>query len=315
MSEKTAVVLFNMGGPDSLKSVRPFLRNLFADPAIMGLPNPFRYILAELISRAREKEAKKNYALMGGKSPIVEQSQKQADALHDLLKKNVPEKNIKVFISMRYWEPCISAVKAEIRNWGADKIILLPLYPQFSTTTTGTFINAWEKAERAVEKVISYETNAQFIQAHVDNIVDTYQKYGAPENTRILMSAHGLPEKIILAGDPYQQQVEDSCAAIANKLPERLKDMQIAYQSRVGPLRWIGPSTREEIVRAGAQGKSVLVVPIAFVSEHIETLVELDIEYLAIAKSSGVKNYMRVPALSSHQGFISCLADLVLSKL
>ncbi|PHS28096.1 MAG: ferrochelatase [Robiginitomaculum sp.] len=314
MSTKTAVVLFNMGGPDRLQSVRPFLRNLFADPAIIGLPKPFRYLLAEFISRVREKEAQKNYALMGGKSPIEAESEKQRLALQSMLEKEFPDQQLKCFLAMRYWGPGVDQAQREIKNWGANKIILLPLYPQFSTTTTGSFFTHWQKHDHTglpVQKISSYETDPAFIDAHVEAITAHFSQNGAPPNIRVIMSAHGLPEKIIAAGDPYQRQIEASCAAIKDKLPNALQDMKIAYQSRVGPLKWIGPSTLDGINRAANEKKGVLIVPIAFVSEHIETLVELDIDYRKQAESMGIKTYLRVPALGIAPSYIHALSEQV----
>ncbi|MDQ7017731.1 MAG: ferrochelatase [Robiginitomaculum sp.] len=317
MSEKIAVVLFNMGGPDSLQAVRPFLRNLFADRAIINMPNPFRYLLAEMISRGREKEAQKNYAHMGGKSPIVDESEKQASAVEAYLGEHFPKAKIKCFVAMRYWAPRIDFVQDQIKNWGADKTVLMPLYPQFSTTTTGTFFTAWDKHKKLNNciKIISYEDNNDFISAHVSKIISTYEAKGSPKNLRLIMSAHGLPEKIIEAGDPYQQQIEKTCAAIAKALPRPLQDMQIAYQSRVGPLQWIGPATLDEIKRAASDKKAVMIVPVAFVSEHVETLVELDIDYRQQAETMGVKTYIRVPTLGVEPDYVRALGELVIEKL
>ncbi len=317
MSKKIAVVLFNMGGPDCLRAVRPFLRNLFADRAIINLPNPFRYLLAEMISRGREKEAQKNYAHMGGKSPIVEESEKQARAVEAYLCEHYPEAHIKCFVAMRYWAPRIDTVQDQIKNWGAEKTVLMPLYPQFSTTTTGTFFTAWDKRNKQENciKTISYEENNDFISAHVSKIISTYEAKGSPKNLRLIMSAHGLPEKIIEAGDPYQQQIEKTCAAIAKALPPPLQDMQIAYQSRVGPLKWIGPATLDEIKRAASDKKAVMIVPVAFVSEHVETLVELDIDYRQQAEAMGVKTYIRVPTLGVEPDYIRALGKLVIEKI
>jgi len=314
MSTKTAVVLFNLGGPGCLRCVRPFLRNLFADPAIIGLPNPFRFLLAEFISRRREKEAQNNYALMGGKSPIEAESEKQRFALQALLDNEFSDQQFKCVLAMRYWGSSAEQAQRDIKNWGADRIILLPLYPQFSTTTTVSFFTHWQKHDQIglpVQKISSYETDPAFIDAHVEGILAHYKKNGSPKNTRVIMSAHGLPEKIIAAGDPYQSQIEASCAAIKDKLPKALQDMQIAYQSRVGPLKWIGPSTEEEINRAAKDKKGVLIVPIAFVSEHIETLVELDIDYRKVAENLGLSHYLRVPALGTAPKYIQALSEQV----
>ncbi len=318
MPKKVAIVLFNMGGPDSLDNVRPFLRNLFADRAIIDLPNPFRYLLAEFISRKRAKAAKKNYALMGGKSPLVKESLQQATAVQEYLEKSIKSNEVKCFVAMRYWGPSIKSAQSAIKEWGATTVVLLPLYPQYSTTTTGTFFKAWDKAEKAGQhtKIISsYEINERFITAHVKTITKHYKKCGSPKNTRVIMSAHGLPERIINAGDPYQRQIEESCAAIAKQLPKDLQDMSLAYQSRVGRLKWIGPSTLDEIERASVDKKAVLIVPIAFVSEHIETLVELDIDYKKKALDMGIKTYLRVPALGINSDYIASLGNMAIEAI
>ncbi len=318
MKEKTAIVLFNLGGPDRLESVRPFLRNLFADKAIINLPNPLRCLLAELISRRREKTSRLNYAHMGGKSPILKESKKQSEAVQNYLHNALPNENIKCFVAMRYWSPEIQAVQKNIKAWGATKIILLPLYPQFSTTTTGSFIKEWMKTSKDIPcevSILEYADDKNFIQAHVNKITAFYKKHGSPKNTRIIMSAHGLPEKTINAGDPYQKHIEKSCAAIAKKLPKGLNNIDIAYQSKVGPLKWIGPSTLEALQKAGNDGKIVLLVPIAFVSEHIETLVELDIDYKQKAKEFGIKTYLRVPALGVEPNYIACLGNLAVRAM
>jgi protoporphyrin/coproporphyrin ferrochelatase len=318
MSEKTAIVLFNMGGPDKPQSIRPFLRNLFADRAIINLPGLVRLPLAEFISRSREKQAQLNYAHMGGKSPILAQSIQQARAVEQYLQTKAPQTDIRCFVAMRYWAPKIGTVQQEIKAWGAKEIILLPLYPQFSHTTTGTFFTAWDKqygVSIPAKRVVSYAQNAQFIDAHVQNITEYYHKKNCPDNIRLIMSAHGLPEKNIQQGDPYQRQIEQSCALIAKALPEPLQDIQIAYQSRVGPLRWIGPATLEAIEQASKLKKSVMIVPIAFVSEHIETLVELDIDYRTRAMEMGISKYFRVPALGIAPKFIAALGDLALDAI
>ena len=316
--EKLAIVLFNLGGPDTLRSVQPFLQNLFNDKAIIALPQPFRVLLAMLISHTRAKSAQKNYALMGGKSPINKESRAQADAVEKVLRGRLKNLHIKSFISMRYWHPMIDKTQQEIEEWGADKTILVPLYPQFSTTTTGTFYRAWEKIKSPKSHTLrlpSYETNEKFIAAHVENILSCWEGAKRPKNIRVLFSAHGLPQKIVDAGDPYQDQIEKTCAAIKKHLPNALQDTRICYQSRVGPMQWIGPQTDGQIVEAGKEGKNLLVVPVAFVSEHVETLVELDIDYAKLAQESGVTHYLRVPTLSLSEKYIDCLADLIETAL
>ena len=194
-----------------------------------------------------------------------------------------------------------------------DRVTLLPLYPQFSTTTTGSSLGAWRKAYKGagqVRLVCCYPESEAFIQAHADRIDAAWREAGSPDGVRLLFSAHGLPEKVIAAGDPYQSQIERSAARIAERLPQ-FPDWQVCYQSRVGPLKWIGPSTEAEIARAGEDKAAIVLFPIAFVSEHSETLVELDIEYRHLAEEAGVPMYDRVPTVGVASSFITALARLV----
>lgn len=317
MSKKLAVVLFNLGGPDGPRAVRPFLFNLFRDPAIIGAPALIRYPLAALISTTREKTAKANYAIMGGGSPLLPETKKQAQALETALAAALPGVEAKCFIAMRYWHPLTGETARQVAAFAPDEVVLLPLYPQFSTTTTGSSLKAWRKAYKgsgAETTVCCYPTEAGLVDAHARMIRETWEKAGSPTNIRLLFSAHGLPEKVILAGDPYQKQIEATAAAVAAKLPAGI-DWTVCYQSRVGPLKWIGPSTDEEIRRAGAEGKGVMITPIAFVSEHVETLVELDHEYAELAKEVGATPYVRVPALGGAPEFIDGLAKMVRDAL
>lgn len=309
-SRRVAIILFNLGGPDRQESVRPFLFNLFSDKAIIGLPQPFRFFLAQLISRMREKQAKANYALMGGGSPILPETLKQAEALETAMAQRVTNVTFKCFPAMRYWRPFTKDTAKAAEAWGATDVILLPLYPQFSTTTTASSLKAWRSASKLPAAAICcYPAGAQFAQAHADAILKTWRDAGSPAGPRLLFSAHGLPQRVVDRGDPYQWQVERSAAAVRTLLPTDW-DVRICYQSRVGPLKWIGPSTEEEIHQAGADGAGVLVSPIAFVSEHVETLVELDIEYAQLAKRLNLPFYLRVPALGADPRFIDALADL-----
>ncbi len=315
LSSKTAIVLFNLGGPDAPHAVQPFLFNLFNDPAIIGLPNPFRTLLANFISKRRAPKAQKIYDEIGGKSPILENTQAQADALQAALSAHG---EVKVFIAMRYWHPMTDEVVEDVKNYAPDHIILLPLYPHYSTTTTGSSVKEWhaqankQGLHTPTTTVCCYPTQAEFIAAHAQ-LVSTYvneaNNVGAP---RVLFSAHGLPEKIIKKGDPYQWQVEQTTQKIVEKLG--LTSYVNCYQSRVGPMKWIGPSTEHELLRAAADKVPVVLVPIAFVSEHSETLVELDIEYAELAHEAGLEHYFRVPTLSVQAHFIAALADICLKQ-
>jgi protoporphyrin/coproporphyrin ferrochelatase len=309
-SRRVAIILFNLGGPDKQEAVRPFLFNLFNDKAIIGLPQPFRVVLAQVISGSREKLAKANYALMGGGSPILPETRKQADALETAIARRVSNVTFKCFPAMRYWKPFTKDAAKAAEAWGATDVILMPLYPQFSTTTTASSLKAWRKASALPASTICcYPAGAQFAQAHADAIFRTWRSAGSPAHPRLLFSAHGLPKRVIDRGDPYQWQVEQSVAAVRKLLPADW-DIRTCYQSRVGPLKWIGPSTEEEIRRAGKDKAGVIISPIAFVSEHVETLVELDIEYAQLAKRLQLPFYLRAPALGADPRFIDALADL-----
>ncbi|WP_417469288.1 ferrochelatase [Maricaulis sp.] len=308
---KLAIVLFNLGGPDGPEAVKPFLRNLFRDPAIIGAPAPVREGLAWLISTLRAKPARANYAKMGGGSPLLPETRAQIAALEPYLAERFPDRHVRIWPAMRYWPPFTEDVAREVTDWQPDETVLLPLYPHFSTTTTGSSLGAWRKAGGPeTHTVCCYPVESGFVKAHADAIRDSWQAAGAPQNARLLFSAHGLPEKVIAAGDPYQWQIEQTAAAVAALLPE-LPDWQVCYQSRVGPMKWIGPSTDDAVRQAGADARHVVLTPIAFVSEHIETLVELDEEYAELAEASGVAGYSRVPALGTTPGFIEALVAMI----
>ncbi|RED51364.1 ferrochelatase [Aestuariispira insulae] len=326
-SRKTAIVLFNLGGPDRLEAVKPFLFNLFHDPAIISVPQPMRWFLAKLISSRREKTAQEIYAEIGNKSPILENTQAQARALEAQINgmTDQPLGEVRCFITMRYWHPMSDETAAKVRDWGADEVILLPLYPQFSTTTTGSSYQDWMRAahkaglKAPTRLTCCYPKEPGFVAAVADKIHKKLAELepGQSNNLRILFSAHGLPKKVIEKGDPYQEQVETTVASVVNYMAEKAigpkeLDYQVCYQSRVGPLEWIGPSTEDEIARAGQDDVGLVVVPIAFVSEHSETLVELDIEYAELARENGVGTYLRVGTVDNHDDFIGGLAGLAL---
>lgn len=312
---RVAVVLFNLGGPDAPEAVRPFLFNLFADPAIIRLPNPFRFLIASLISGRRAKPAAAIYAQIGGRSPLLENTQAQAAALEARLNEAGVESRI--FIAMRYWHPMSAETAAKVKDYAPDLIVLLPLYPQYSTTTTASSVKAWDEAAQTVglsvptRLLCCYPTQAGFIDATADLVRPLYEKARAHGTPRVLFSAHGLPKKIVAGGDPYQWQCERTAESIAAALGIDHLDWINCYQSRVGPMEWIGPSTDAEIRRAGQDGVPILVVPMAFVSEHSETLVEIEIEYRHLAKECGVPHFTRVPTVGVHAGFIDGLARLV----
>ncbi len=364
MSKKIAVVMFNLGGPDSKAAIKPFLMNFFMDKNIIRLPIPFRCFVAALIARRRSKrEAGESYGELGDQSPLLQNSRAQAEALEHVLNSGVSPRRrgsyadseeipdqvgdaeYRCFVAMRYWHPMSAQVVREVRDWGADEILIVPLYPQFSTTTTWSSLQAWNKAmvqagmDIPTSMVCCYHENSGFVEASAELIKAQYEQavkdgYEAP---RVLFSAHGLPESVIKRGDPYQWQCEQSAAAIVKKLNVILKgfspeeshekqadpsaralqddaqsiDWQICYQSRVGPQKWIGPSLDEALKKAADDGKAVIIYPHAFSQEHVETLVELDIEYKEEAEHMGVKGYYRAMTVGAHPVFIEGLAGLV----
>ena len=316
---KLAVVLFNLGGPDSLDAVEPFLRNLFGDPAIISLPDVIRRPLAWFVAKRRAPLARTIYAHIGGRSPILPETEAQARALGGALRE--AGHDAKCFIAMRYWHPMTAETAAAVKAYGPDKIVLLPLYPQFSTTTTQSSLAEWRKeAEQArlsapQHQVCCYPIGEGFVAAVAEQLRDALIHVKPGISYRVLFSAHGLPKRVVEKGDPYQWQVEQSVAAVLARLGHSGLDASICYQSRVGPLEWIGPATNAEIARAGREGKGLIVVPIAFVSEHSETLVELDIEYAKLAREERVPDYVRIPAVKTHPSFIGGLAGLVIAAL
>ena len=317
---RIAVVLFNLGGPDDQASVKPFLFNLFNDPAIIGLPGIFRTPLAKLISSRRETSAQANYALMGGGSPLLPETSRQAEALQAVLGARLGGDEVKVFIAMRYWHPLTEETAAEVAAFGPDEVVLLPLYPQFSTTTTESSLKAWNAAYAGPgvsRAVCCYPAATGWVEAQAQAIGEKLDEaVGQP--VRVLFSAHGIPEKLVTGkGDPYQEQIETTVAAVVAAIEAQRGpiDHAICYQSRVGPMKWLGPSTPEAIETAAKDGVGVVVTPIAFVSEHIETLVELDIEYGQLAHEKGASPYLRAPAVGIEPLFIDALADAAVGAL
>ena len=314
---RLAIVLFNLGGPDTPAAVRPFLINLFRDPAILRVPFFIRPLLARIIALARTKPATANYLILGGGSPLLGLTEEQARTLEA----DLPEFDVRCFVAMRYWHPFSEAVAREVRDWGPDEVVLLPLYPQYSTTTTGSSFTAWREAAAQVNLVAPvttlccYHADPGYVSATAEGVRRAYDKAMAKLDgkapLRILFSAHGLPESIVKNGDPYQFQVERTVAATVKALAIPGLDWQVCYQSRATPQKWLDPSTETAIEKAVEDKVAILVVPIAFVSEHSETLVELDVEYREFAEAKGIQGYFRAPAQNSDAAFIESLAGLV----
>lgn len=316
---KIAVVLFQLGGPDSQAAVKPFLLNLFSDPAILRVPGFIRPLLARLVTLSRLKAARVNYAMLGGASPLLDLTREQARALEAALGDAANE--VRCVIAMRYWHPFTEEAVAALKSFNPDEIVALPLYPQFSTTTTGSSIAAWQEGLRAagldvpLRTLCCFHSDGAYAAAQAALVAGALEQaerqVGPGITVRLLFSAHGLPESIVSDGDPYRWQVEQTVKAVLRALGGRHRPHTICFQSRVTPQKWIGPSTTEAIRAAAAAGEAVLVVPIAFVSDHSETLVELDVEYREEAERAGIKGYFRAPAPNSDPRFIAALADLV----
>ncbi len=319
MSYRTAVVLCNLGGPDSLDAVRPFLFNLFSDPDIFRLPlgwltqRPF----ATLIAWRRAPEAVKGYAAIGGKSPILDYTRAQAEALQRAL-----EGNFDVHVCMRYWRPLTSEVVAMLKQKNYARVILLPLYPQYSVTTSGSAYNEFQRQcqrqhyQPAVTLVRQWYDQPDYQGAIVESLRAAAREFPDPDPARIelLFSAHGLPRKIVDAGDPYERQIRATFDAVRARLD--WPHTTLCYQSRVGPLEWLRPYTDDVIHDKAAAGvKQMLVYPIAFVSDHVETLYELGITYAELARKCGIAHYRVVPALNNHPRFIAALKSLVLNSV
>lgn len=304
----------NLGGPDRLEAVRPFLFNLFSDPAIIRLPAVLRIPLAQLIAWRRTRVAREIYRRLGGASPLLANTEAQARALEAEL-----GQDYRCFVAMRYWHPTSEETVLEVERWDPGEIVCLPLYPQFSTTTTASSLASWADAarsrglDRPMHSIFSYPCAPGFVEAIAGLIAPRLDQAaaGAVKPPRLLLTAHGLPKKIVEAGDPYREQTASTAGAVIALLDRPGLDWRLCYQSRVGPLEWIGPSTDDEIRRAGGEQVPLVVAPISFVSEHSETLVELDLDYREIAERAGVPAYYRVPTVGTEPSFIRALADLV----
>lgn len=325
-NKKTAVILFNLGGPDSLDSVKPFLFNLFNDKAIISLPQPFRFLLAKFISKKREKTAQEIYSHLGGKSPILDLTTHQAEELEKELSFHG---NFKCFIAMRYAPPFADEVIADLKKYRPDEVILLPLYPQFSSTTSASSLKEFKEkftqkfpSPPKVKTICCYPEEEDFIKSHAHLLKKTIRDHvdGDFNKFRFLFSAHGLPQKIVDAGDPYVFQAHKTTEKIIKNFAslvnieeqeiEQKLDYKLCFQSKVGPLKWTTPSLDSEINRAAIDKKIPVILPVAFVCEHSETLVELDIEYKEMAEKLGIKEYYRVPALNSEGHFIKSLTKI-----
>jgi len=320
---RVGVLLLNLGGPDRLEDVGPFLFNLFSDPEIIRIPFSFlQRPLAWFISTRRTKTSQENYRQIGGGSPLRQITESQAHALQEQLLQLGQE--ARIYVGMRYWHPFTEEAIAKIKLDRIERLVILPLYPQFSISTSGSSFRLLQrlwvedpKLEQIEYTVIpSWYKQPSYLQSTAQLIAQELQQFALPDSVHIFFSAHGVPRSYVEeAGDPYQQEIED-CTSLIMQTLNRPNPHTLAYQSRVGPVAWLQPYTEDAIKELGAQGvKDLLVVPISFVSEHIETLQEIDIEYREIAEHSGIHNFRRVPALNTHPLFIEAMADLVLQAL
>ncbi|KAM7257607.1 hypothetical protein ACFE04_013348 [Oxalis oulophora] len=326
--DKVGVLLLNLGGPDTLNDVQPFLFNLFADPDIIRLPRLFRFLqkpLAKLISVLRAPKSKEGYSAIGGGSPLRKITDEQAQAIKMALEvKNV---DAHVYVGMRYWHPFTEDAIQQIKRDGITRLVVLPLYPQYSISTTGSSVRVLQNAFREdeylsrmpVSIIQSWYQREGYINSMADLIEKELEQFLKLDEVMIFFSAHGVPVSYVEnAGDPYRDQMEDCIHLIMLELKARgiNNDHTLAYQSRVGPVQWLKPYTDEVLVELGQRGvESLLAVPVSFVSEHIETLEEIDMEYRELALESGIKNWGRVPALNCTPSFVTDLADAVVEAL
>ncbi|MEH2392749.1 MAG: ferrochelatase [Nostoc sp.] len=320
---RVGVLLLNLGGPDKLEDVGPFLYNLFSDPEIIRLP--FRWLqkpLAWFIASRRLQTSQENYKQIGGGSPLRRITEAQGEALKEQLGYLGQEANI--YVGMRYWHPYTEEAIAQLTQDNIQNLVILPLYPQFSISTSGSSFRLLEKLWQEDPKlqhidytvIPSWYKQPGYLQAMAELIAQELDQFPNPDKVHIFFSAHGVPKSYVEeAGDPYQQEIEE-CTALMMQTLNRPNVHTLAYQSRVGPVEWLQPYTEDALKELGAQGvKDLVVVPISFVSEHIETLQEIDIEYREVAEESGIHNFRRVPAPNTHPVFINALADLVIDAL
>lgn len=320
---RIAVVLMQLGGPDSLKAVEPFLYNLFLDPDIIDFPfaKIAREPLARFISSRRSKKVQHHYAKIGGKSPILELTRLQAQALERELKRSI---EAKVFIAMRYWHPLTEEALNKIREDKFDKIVLVPLYPQYSKTTTGSSLNEWNRKFSAagmdsvdLKVVDDFHDHPAYIEAVVEKIKEGLSRFSGirAEDIFLLYSAHGVPQSVIDSGDPYKEQVEETVRSVMERGSWR-SPHSLCWQSKVGPSVWLKPYLHRVIPELARRGvKNLLVIPIAFVTEHIETLHEINIEAREQAKRVGITHFEMMPALNDSPKFIQALAELVIQNI
>lgn len=314
-----AVVLFNLGGPDSLEAVQPFLENLFNDPDIFKLP--FQKQLARFISKKRAPKVQEEYKLIGGKSPLGEWTEIQRSGLEKLLNEKHSGTAFTVFTAMRYWKPLTQETVALLVQKPFDRIILLPLYPHFSISTTGSsyneFMRFYQGDSAKITLIRSYETNPAYIEALNERINDGLAKFTPEEQQKVnlVFSAHGTPVSYVKKGDPYSKHIQATVDAVM-QLRKNSHEHHLCFQSKVGPAKWLEPATDTMIEELAAKDKKhLLIIPVSFVSDHVETLFELDIEYRHVADACGIEKYIVMPGLNESPRFIAALSNLVSEQL
>ena len=318
--KKLGVVLFQLGGPDSPDAVEPFLYNLFCDPDIIDFFGAWfaRRPLARYIARKRAGVVREHYNDIGGHSPIRLLTTRQATALEAAL---APHFDAKCFIAMRYWHPLSAEAAAQVNAWNAPELVLLPLYPQYSFATTSSSLKEWKRVYRAngsaprTHTVESFFDHPLYVQSVAEKIALTLTHFDAPDSAHIVFSAHGLPLSLIERGDPYARHVAETVKLVMQRGGWK-NAHTLCFQSKVGRRKWLTPSLTDTIAELARSGqKNLLVVPIAFVTEHIETLHEINIEAREQAHHLGVKQFEMMPAVGDSPTFISALADVVLRSL
>lgn len=312
--KKVGIVLFQLGGPDSLDAVQPFLFNLFNDPDIIEIPlgRLLRKPLARFIAWRRRDKIAHHYEEIGGRSPILPLTERQARALENKL---ASEFDARAFVAMRYWRPFTAQAVAELSDFAPDEIVLLPLYPHYSFATTGSSLNEWKRQYREsgcpVRLVREFYSHPLYIDAVIERISSSLTQFERLADVDLVFSAHGLPVSFVERGDPYPKQIEETVRLVMQRGGWAVRHC-LCYQSKVGPQKWIGPSLDDTIHRLATEGrKRVLICPIAFVTEHIETLHEINIETREEAEELGIQQFEMVPSLNDSPKFIAALADLV----
>ena len=321
--KKIGVVLFQLGGPDTLAAVEPFLYNLFCDPEIINFMGAglARKPLAKFIARKRSQIVREHYAAIGGASPIVELTNRQARALANAL---APDFDATVVVAMRYWHPLTAEAIAKLQGLALDELILLPLYPHYSFATTGSSLKEWQRLYRpdkmlrtpsaqtsSVKMVNDFHDHPLYIAALVERINEALQGLSFPGEIHLVFSAHGLPMSLVEKGDPYPKQIEATVNLVRQSGAWK-NPCTLCYQSRVGKQKWLEPSLTQTIEKLANSGvHRMLVIPVSFVTEHIETLHEINIEAREQAEALGVAEFRMMPSLNDSATFIRALADLV----